>query len=377
VDLFHWIPALNTIDSALSWLLADYGRNLILVPSKKLEQKSTLEDIQQCPKSLSDVAKTLLQFSSTLLHNSSNKSLYNTSMADWIAAANDDLADAALSVYFHCSLPIQVHKIPQPQPENLTTATEYALDRLVALTRGYGSAAGGLGLDWAMATDDSQPLPDGVGHVNFRYFTDQTIRTVELSGPQMLIATADQPKRRKALLSTAEIFFMLINDSISDQFALLTEIRLARSAHSRQGRHAGVRRRLQALCTILYTHPEVLNSYFPAQPELIVELVDLVKDFDHVMALHTLTALVSRRDGRLSNAVLAELGVGKGNPLGKFDLVVWHLSRRLSNNLIVALFRIAAGSTAHFTKFDEWKRNANPSFGRPQYSDWIGVPTSY
>jgi Domain of Unknown Function (DUF908) len=333
VDLFHWIPGLNTIDSVLSWLLTDYGRNLILVPSKPFEQKSTLEDIQKCPKSLSNMVKTLLQFSSTLLHNSSNKSLYNTSMADWIAAANDDLADAALSVYFYCSLPIQVHKIPQPPPENLSTSNEYAVDRLVSLTKGYGSAAGGLGLDWAIATDDSQPLPDGVGHVHYRYYSDQTMQTVELSGPQMLITTADQPKRRKALLSAAEIFFTLLNDSISDQFALLTEIRLARSAHSREGRHAGIRRRLQAICTILYTHPEVLNSYFPAQPELIVELVALVKDFDHVMALHTLTALVSRRDGKLSNAVLAELGVGKGNPLGTFDLAYRHLSCRLSHYL--------------------------------------------
>jgi len=63
------------------------------------------------------------------------------------------------------------------------------------------------------------------------------------------------------------------------QFALLADIRLSRSYHTRAGRVNAVQRRLMALIAILQSHPsqDVLLGYFHAQPELCAELADLVR----------------------------------------------------------------------------------------------------
>jgi len=98
---------------------------------------------------------------------------------------------------------------------------------------------------------------------------------------------ATSKKRRRIARrtkSTAELFFLALERSDgsipSDRlFPLLTDIRMAVSFWTRQGRVAAVERRLRALTCMLYTHPspEVMSGYFTAQPELCVELVDLLR----------------------------------------------------------------------------------------------------
>jgi hypothetical protein len=137
-----------------------------------------------------------------------------------------------------------------------------------------------------------------------------------------------------------------------------------------QMRIAALERRLRALITILNAHPsqEIMSGYFQAQPELCVEMVDLLRATvssasvsaasskavsqettssrqDAIsalanspavpyelqeLALQALTALLGRRDGttgaltgaaRHSN-VLSELGVGKGQYLGLLPTLI-------------------------------------------------------
>ena len=170
---------------------------------------------------------------------------------------------------------------------------------------------------------------------------------------------------------TADLFFECLqqvggaeNIPVDRLFPLLADIRLTRSFYCHATRVSAIERRLRALITILYAHPstEVMSGYFQAQPELCVELVDLLRptvssgavsaassspisvnrptlNQDNIaslanspivpyqvreLALQTLTALAARRDGsngaltgfaRHSN-ILSELGVGKGQYLG-------------------------------------------------------------
>lgn len=318
VDLFGWIEPLNCIDSALTWILKEYGKQLLLIAPKNESFTPTLELINTCPDTVTNVVKVLLRFSALLLENSTSKQLYNTVLLrEWLAAADDEIADAALELYYKASLPVQLHKQPHPSQDPISNWSERVLPRLVTLTRGYGSAGSGTGLDWALGADDSQALPMDVGRIWYRYYcNDDVEKTIELSVEQMMMAHSTEPKRRKALRSTAELFFLTLSHDIVDPFALLTEIRLARAAHAQQTRAVAVKRRLQAITILLYTHPEVLNSYFTSQPELIMELVRLVKTKKHAIAMQTLSALVARRDGRLSVLALQELGVAKGQYLG-------------------------------------------------------------
>jgi E3 ubiquitin-protein ligase HUWE1 len=184
---------------------------------------------------------------------------------------------------------------------------------------------------------------------------------------------------KKRMRSTAELFFLAVERANDGQlenvptdrwFSLLAEIRLARSFHSQADRYAAVLRRLQALTAVLNSHPfnDVMTGYFEAQPELCVDIVDLlrplvsaasvsavsssslrdvlrpdaienlVSDTFHdgvpfalrVAALEALTALVSRREnsssqisgyGRLTS-VLSDMGVGKGQYLGLLPTLI-------------------------------------------------------
>ena len=184
---------------------------------------------------------------------------------------------------------------------------------------------------------------------------------------------------KKRMRSTAELFFLAVEKAGSGRleniptdrwFSLLAEIRLARSFHSQADRCAAVNRRLLALTAVLNAHPfnEVMTGYFEAQPELCVDIVDLlrplvsaasvsavstahhrdtlrpdavenlVSEVSHdgvpfalrMAAVEALTALVSRREnasnqisgyGRLAS-VLSDLGVGKGQYLGLLPTLI-------------------------------------------------------
>ena len=290
----------------------------------------------------------LLDFSATLLHNATSKQLYQTTMTPWLAAADDRIAHTALDVLYAAALPVQLHKQPHPSHDTMTTTTttpDPPVGRLVTITaRGYGSAGTGTGLDWAVTADDAQPLPPGVGTVWCRYFDAHELEQTITADPMMHNSTSttttttcpdadsssggSEKKRRKALLSTAELFCSLRKDDLVDPFCLLTEVRLARAAHAHDTRIAAVQRRLQAMTILLYTAPEVLHHYFlSSQPELMMELVRLLmvpsshndnkkKHTTKFAAMHVLSALVSRRDGRLSVLALQELGVAKGQYVG-------------------------------------------------------------
>jgi E3 ubiquitin-protein ligase HUWE1 len=293
--------------------------------------------------------------------------------------------------------------------------------RLTAAARGWGTRGMGLGLYQAVAADDSAAgqgaLPSTAGQVLFSYYYQdedekdaakaEHMREIHLTEAEIVpgtdrggddsnvdmavdddevaseedstdqsaskrrrIGTATKRKRRLTR-STAELFFLALDKAggrskipADRVFSLLADIRLARSFHSQASRVQAVERRLRALITILHAHPsqEIMSGYFQAQPELCVEIVDLLRPtvsaanvsaasarsvqqslsqrqdaiaslassqqavpFSvRMLALEALTALVTRRDGstgalssasRLSS-VLTELGVGKGQYLG-------------------------------------------------------------
>lgn len=188
--------------------------------------------------------------------------------------------------------------------------------------------------------------------------------------------------QKKDIKSTIELFFLAIEKAggihkipADRWFPLLADIRLARSFHSQASRFGAVGRRLRALIASLHAHPshEVMSGYFQAQPELCVEIVDLLRpvvssvnvsttssvsemaDGDinvafcqdaisnlvtdtiqsvpfevRMLAVEALTALVSRRESssglltgspRLSS-VLVDLGVGKGQYLGLLPTLI-------------------------------------------------------
>lgn len=177
----------------------------------------------------------------------------------------------------------------------------------------------------------------------------------------------------KTTKSTAELFFTCLNkaggrSNLQEDrlFALLADIRLAKSFYSAASRVQAVERRLRALTAILQAHPsqEVMSGYFQAQPELCTELIDLLRPkvssanvsassapkvtatgqdalgalasspgvpySVRMLAVESITALVGRRDGTTGaltgtarhSSVLGELGVGKGQYLGLLPTLI-------------------------------------------------------
>ena len=464
------------MDSALSWVLQNYAKNLLLLPpfaqqydnadgdddgastTRPFEACTSIEQAQQCPAEVLQHCAVILQFSAALLRDSANKNLYASVpiVADFLASADDDIADHAVSVLTALSLPPASHKQQRPDHQLHTTQLHQASnspfstagnrsasaniyrtdvhDRLMATARAWGTRAMGLGLYATVTADDSVhgqgALPEAMGLVNFTYYSsskagdgkeveeEATLKEITLSLSEMLVdapddslssaegstaslegigdsehaaskkrrrvtseATASNTKtnQKKQAKSTAELFFLAVekvggihNISSDRWFSLLADIRLARAFHSQASRCAAVNRRLRALIAILNSHPsqEIMSGYFQAQPELCVEIVDLLRPvvsaanvsaassipaeypgsrsgfrqdaianlvgnstvpFDlRVLAVEALTALVSRRDGSTgalsgasrSSSVLTELGVGKGQYLGLLPTLI-------------------------------------------------------
>ena len=435
---------MNTIDTCIAYITEKYPFLLLVppVPRKNTNQEETknyatcMEDVASVPQDVVEALCTLLRFSSSLLRNSTNKNVYNSvhELADLLGAADDTVATLALDVL--CSLAISpaLHKQQAPEMQHHSTALHSkstsgaAHGRLLALARGWGTRGSGLGLLQCVTADDSKygqgSLPTEGGEVNFDFFSNETesLVTVKLTCHD-IVAPSDrtdeemsQQKRRKTSAiyreiqtrSTAQLFFQSVEQVESRipenrLFMLLADIRLAKAFYSHQARVQAIENRLLALISILHAHPsqEIMSGYFQAQPELCVELIDLLRptvssasvsaaaarpidgedgDLQALSALanspqvpyrvrslsvEALTALVSRRDGssggltgaaRQSN-VLSELGVGKGLYLG----------------LLPTLIRYSLASLSTFLLIDEKKAIAKPDVTGMDATDAVGM----
>ena len=366
-------------------------------PQPKIAVAESMEDLQNIPDAVSRNLKTVLEFQAGLLRNATSKSLYASveKMADLLACADDELADAALSVLMSLAVPPDLYK--QQSPDSSTVNGSTALHssktqchaRLTACAVGWGTRAQGLGLEAVVSADDASDPPEA-GFLDFGYYetgAEEMSRIFmehmemfrdkdEMSVEEGTSDESSASKKRRRVMetkSTAELFFTALQKAGGRSkipqdrlFSLLADVRLARSFHSRALRVRAVERRLKALITITHSHPsqEVMTGYFQAQPELCVEIVDLLRPTissahvsanaanpgimqQHdaiaglaqgtsiplriqVLAVELLTALVCRRDGsttalsgssRLSG-VFVELGLGKGQYMGVLPTLV-------------------------------------------------------
>lgn len=449
VDLHEWIPALNAIDACLAYLIQKYPSVLLIGPVKRKRGRGnlhsehqflscpadSLEDIARVPSGVVETITVLLHFISTLLRNSSSKSVFNSveELADLLAAADDSVASLALEALRNLATPPSLHKQQSPEVNQHTTGLHTSKTashrRLIALARGWGTRGSGLGLYTCATTDDSEfgqgSLPKHAGELDFSIsksmqeatnpgektgkslhegsdyqlvrihlsaieIVDDSSQTsaadVEMADSANETVEASKKRRRvgpvcshaKSTKSTAELFFLCLEkaggrSNIRDErmFALLADIRLARAYYSNATRVEAVKSRMRALIAILQAHPsqEIMSGYFQAQPELCLELVDLLRptvssanvsaalpasNTDmatpncnqdtlgalasspcvpyevRVLAVEALTALVARRDGTSGaltgsarhSSVLNELGVGKGQYLGLLPTLI-------------------------------------------------------
>jgi Domain of Unknown Function (DUF908)/Domain of Unknown Function (DUF913) len=394
---------------------------------------TSMEEVNNVPAETTQSLSVLLHFLCALLRNSTNKGVFNSvnEVGDLLAAADDNIASLALEVLAALATPPSLHKQMAPEGHQHSTALHdprvSCHRRLVALARGWGSRGAGLGLFQCVTADDSEfgqgGLPPEAGEVRFQYFAPERDDPMSIDGETALgdscLATIHLPcseivagplypdfennkevvneqKRRRISShrargmktnSTAELFFKCVakaggREKIPDDrlFPLLADIRLARSFHSTESRIAAMEYRLVALIAILYAHPsqEIMSGYFQAQPELCVELIDLLRPSVSAstvsaasaktygsgpgglglieslanpttvpynirnLAVEALTALVARRDGasggltgvaRQSN-ILNELGVGKGLYLGLLPTLIRFTLASLKSFLI-------------------------------------------
>ena len=186
VDLHGWMHPLNVMDSALSWILNNYAKQMLLLPpfaDTTKEQNSvsdkrvhSIEDVYNCPTEILQHCATILQFSACLLRNAVSKNLYASVslVSDLLASADDEISDHALSVLSALSLPPALHKQQRPDHQLHTTQLHQASgspfaaasagpinihrtdvhDRLMATARAWGTRAMGFGLYNAVTVDD-------------------------------------------------------------------------------------------------------------------------------------------------------------------------------------------------------------------------------
>jgi E3 ubiquitin-protein ligase HUWE1 len=352
------------IDAALESILVEHSRSLLLVPSEdpKREYAKNVEDTQNVPKDVLSHIQVLLSFTETILRNATGKSVYQSTslLLELLAATSEDIVDGALAALQALALPPALHKQQAPEPSvHATSLHQLPLHRVVACARGWGTRALGLGLETTVLTDEQESLPPEAGEVHFKYYNPD-LQEIVLKGKDILVDRQfdDSNKRRKVISvkSTAEVFFSCPQVPKERQFALLSDIRLAKSFHCRDSRIKAVERRLRALIIMLHSHPsqDAITNYFSAQPELCAEVVDLVRPTVsgahiaahptvenllqnvipyrvRVLAVEALAALVLRRDGLTNGAltgttrlssVLIELGVGKGQYLGVLPTLI-------------------------------------------------------
>ena len=413
-DLYEWIKPLDAIDAALNHLL-DANPSLLLIGRQKepksalggggsstataasrRQQAESVADAASVPAPAVEAVRTILRFLSGLLRNSYNKAVFNSlsELSDLLAASDESASALALDALCQLSIPPLLHRQQQPELMAHSTALHAAgpghpvHGRLLALARGWGSRATGLGLYACVTAGDgiaggTSLLPSAIpGEIHFECYldgagageplggtrsgvggsgsdgsgsgsgsgSDSGSHLIRLNVPTEEVLASPPPhppspsrqveKRRRtgskgdpptftrqrsddradvAVRSTAELFFACLDKIGADgkgggggdgngsgsgsgddanaraattpssrrstilppdmQFALLADIRLSRSYHTRPGRVDAVQRRLMALIAILQSHPsqDVLLGYFHAQPELCAELADLVR----------------------------------------------------------------------------------------------------
>jgi len=304
-DLFEWIKPLNSIDAALSYLIASYPALLLIgeesgVTSKKntstrapISAKSLLE-VKSIPASVIASILSILKFLIQLLKNATNKNVFNSidSLLLLLSAADDDVSSAALSALAMLATPPMLHRQQAPELASHTTALHnanaIAHEQLLVLARGWGSRGSGLGLHTCVSYDDSQQslLPQHAGNVSFDYLPRSKSDLVSITIPSEDIYYRDTHNVSCGYfkLSTAELFFMCKEQSgdvlpPQKMFALLAKIRLGRAFHTNATRVKAVEARLRALICVLHVYPtqDILAGYFQAQPELCGEIVDLLR----------------------------------------------------------------------------------------------------
>ena len=365
------------MDSALRKIIKDYPALFLVAPPETKPHQShdsidssspahyanSEEEVDSVPPSIKYAVSTILRFMSILLRNSYNKQVFNSvrEATVLLAVADDDIASLALTVLASLALPAQSHRMSVPDTSQNGTVLHNAPmsithSRLLMLSKGWGSRGSGLGLATCVTTDDSiagqGSLPQYAGEVRFDFLppSSKTAVHVQLSSDDICLrhssrssyAALDKQveKKRKTgtamttvvggpassdTKSTAHLFFNCLNqiggrENIGPEklFELLVHIRLAKSFHSRSARIRGVELRLQALLTILYTHPsyDTLAGYFHAQPELCVELTDLIQPIVSQSAVSSMQSLTKRAeegtkdleyDARVKNAFVKSI----------------------------------------------------------------------
>ena len=356
----------------MTQLLAAHPGVILISNDSGGKYATNLAEAESVPNSVISAVTIILRFLSCFIRNAtSSKLIFNSTdrLFNLIGAADDNVADLAMEVLAHLVVPPLAHhqQIPEVNQYSnpLVSCKPSSHEKIMCLARGWGSRGSGLGLYACVTADDSNlgqgSLPAHAGKLTFDYYdASNTVQTIHVDDKEILATITAKPSH-----STSTLFFECIKkaagrDNIPNDklFPLLTQLRLAKDFHRNATRTTAVKRRLKAIICALYSHPsqEVLTGYFQAQPELCVEMIDLLKptissssvsstplsstgnvynsnsaisviaESSEVpysikkIAVDALTALVSRREGNSGPSrhhnVFQELGVGKGQYLG-------------------------------------------------------------
>jgi len=374
-DLHEWTPALDAIDAALIALVTS-SPGLVLVANESGEKiAESLEEVESVPNDVISSVTIILRFLSCLLRNSTcSKSIFNSIdvIVKLLGSSNDNISDLAIEVLMNLVSPPLAHHQQTPEMNHLSNpllSYRSSHEKIMCVARGWGSRGSGLGLYTCVTADNSDlgqgSLPVYAGELTFDYYDESNkSKTIQLDRSQIL--SSKSPKLTKP---TSILFFECLNQAGGREnipheklFPLLSQIRLAKDFYTKNTRANAVERRLKAIICALHAQPshEVLASYFAAQPELCVEIIDLLRptissssvssiplssskyqneshsaihsiaESSNVpyrikkFAVEVLLALVSPRDGsnggnpaRLPN-VLQELGVGSSVGKGQY-----------------------------------------------------------
>ncbi|CAN0117801.1 unnamed protein product, partial [Scytosiphon promiscuus] len=244
-----------------------------------------------------------------------------------------------------------------PAAEEEETASEFAAAAAAGLTAATsGQGAGAQEREDGGQESNRAPSPGGYTGSRTIFVPATRLATASSTSPSQ-----DDGKKKKEdgrgrngtaeeALSSATLFRRLIKDHAAVPkrrlFSLLAKVRGAVAWRGGlEARRAAVRRRIMALTALVYCHPseDALMAYISIQPELIQELVDLVRvrtdqsaemtvplDIS-VLAVHCLAALVhSRHEGpnlglvARHTHVFQELGITRGQYTGLLPLLVRH-----------------------------------------------------
>jgi E3 ubiquitin-protein ligase HUWE1 len=283
VDLCDWIGALDRIDSALqAWvgrlaLFDDVGGEAEPAPAPAPEDQEAL--VLGVP-----LVTCCLRFTEILLSNSFNKGVYSSSehLLMLLQAREEGVADLALSCLCQLTAALATHR--QLAADSSTMGSPIDKKRsvarkLMALGEGWGGRGQGLGL-LSCLTEPDDKLSDAPGDLFFEVRCD-TEAEAEAGEPARKVTIRESALHQRQS-SAADIFEELRRRHrvpLQHCFALLARVRLAVDFGSQESRRRAISRRLNALLTLINSYPsfDLLVSHFHAHPELIQELVDLLR----------------------------------------------------------------------------------------------------